>query len=333
MVSGPSTAEAAPHARRATVRRLGGLAVSIVAVVGIVAWAVRQPAPTFPSSAHGLGLLAVAALVYAVATLVRAWRWHVILRLDGIEHQRRDALGLLVVGYMGNTVLPARGGELLRMFLMSERTGARKRQIAGSIVAERALDAGVLALLFAVLTFAGVGGAPAGRLPAVIAGAAVLCWLGAVAAYLMLRRRGWLAGFADRARPVLSACRPLWGPAGVVLAAVTAGVWVLEAIVFSLVASSLNLSVGILDGLFLDVLASFFALIPAAPGYVGTFDAAMLFGLHALDIRGAAAVSFAILVRFVVFVPITVIGGMLLLSHYGGALQLRRMRTASEPAL
>jgi len=39
------------------------------------------------------------------------------------------------------------------------------------------------------------------------------------------------------------------------------------------VAQSLELDVTILEGLFLLVLTAFFSLIPAAPGYVGTFDA------------------------------------------------------------
>ncbi len=303
-----------------------GAVVSVVAVAAIVVWATGQPAPRFPSSAGHLALVGAALGTYAVATLVRAWRWHVILRLDGIPHRRTDALGLLAVGYMGNTVLPARGGEVLRIFLLSQRTGARKTAVLGSIIAERGLDAVVLAGLFVALTFAGVAGAPTGNLPAILAAlgvaGAVLGGLG----YLWLRRRGRLEGFADRIRPVASASRPLWAPIGVGLVAATVVVWVLEGCVFALVARSLDLGVGPFEGLFVDVLASFFALIPAAPGYVGTLDAAMLFGLHALDVRGGAAVAFTLLVRFVLFVPITLAGGALLLARYGGLAQLGRMR-------
>jgi len=314
----------------ASARRLGGVLVSVVTVGAITAWALRQPAPTFPSSAEHLGLLAAALAVYCAATLLRAWRWHVILRLDGIAHRRRDAAGLLLVGYAGNTVLPARGGELLRVVVLSRLVGARKRQVVGSIIAERGLDAGVLAALFVALTFAGVAGSPAGDLPAILAGVAVVAATVGGAVYLQLRRRGRLAAFADRVRPVASASRPLWAPTGVWLAALTGVVWLLEGVIFSLVASSLGLHVSVLEGLFLDVLASFFALLPAAPGYVGTFDAAMLFGLHALDVRGGDAVAFTLLVRFVLFVPITLAGGILLVTRYGGLTQLRRARASAR---
>ena len=67
------------------------------------------------------------------------------------------------------------------------------------------------------------------------------------------------------------------------------------------------------------MLSAFFSLIPAAPGYVGTFDAAVVFGLHALDVGGGQAIAFALLVRFVLFVPITIAGLiLLLLTRYGG---------------
>ena len=107
--------------------------------------------------------------------------------------------------------------------------------------------------------------------------------------------------------------------------------WLAEGLIFTLVGQSLGLDVSLLEGVFLVVLASLFALIPAAPGYVGTFDAALLFGLAALDIRGGVALSFAILVRFVLFGPITVIGLVLLLTRYGGIASVLRRRSR-EPA-
>ena len=80
------------------------------------------------------------------------------------------------------------------------------------------------------------------------------------------------------------------------------------------------------DGLFLVVLTSFFALIPAGPAYAGTFDAAAVFGLKALDVTGGAALSFALLVRAVLFIPITLVGLILVVVRYGGWKAVRRAR-------
>lgn len=306
-------------------RTLAGVLVSVVALVAVVWWALNQEAPRFPTAPGDLALLGAAVALYVVATVVRGWRWHVILRLDGISHRAVDALALVCVGYMGNTVLPARGGEVLRVVLLRQRTTARKREILGSIIAERLLDAVVLVALFALLTWVGVAGAPTGQLPALLAAAALALLAAAVWLYLRARRAGRLEGFAARARPFVKASRPLIGPTGALLTLATVFVWLLEAGIFVLVARSLGLGFDLLEGLFLDVLASFFALIPAAPGYVGTFDAAVVFGLHALDVQGGITVAFAVLVRFVLFGPITLAGLVLMLVRYGGLRTLRRV--------
>ena len=77
------------------------------------------------------------------------------------------------------------------------------------------------------------------------------------------------------------------------------------------------------------VLASLAVAIPAAPGYVGTFDAGMLLGLHAAGIKGADAVSVLLLARFLLFVPVTLAGLGTLVFGYGG---LRgHVRVVEEP--
>jgi uncharacterized membrane protein YbhN (UPF0104 family) len=312
---------------RAALRRWSGVVVSAAALAAVVWWAAHQESPQFPTSRASILELAAAVALYGVATLGRGWRWHQILdRLDA-GHRTSDAYALVAVGYFGNTVLPARGGELLRTVLLGGRAAARKREVLGSIVAERMLDAVSLAILFVVLTWAGVAGAPMGQAPAYIAVAVLVLGALALSVYLRGRRRGRWEGFAAKVRPLVRPSRPLLGRAGVLLTGVSLIVWGLEASIFWLVAQSLGLSVSPVEAVFLLVLSAFFALIPAAPGYVGTFDAAVVFGLKALHIAGGPAVTFAILVRFVIFVPITVAGLLLFVFRYGG---LRRMRAAGQ---
>jgi uncharacterized protein (TIRG00374 family) len=129
-------------------------------------------------------------------------------------------------------------------------------------------------------------------------------------------------------RVVLRPFRLLLSLHGVRLAALTGAVWVLEAVIFWLVAQSLHLDVSVLGAFLVVILASFFALIPAAPGYVGTFDAAVLFALHALDVPSNAALGAAITYRFVIFVPITLAGLIVLITHYGGLRQALRRQQA-----
>jgi uncharacterized membrane protein YbhN (UPF0104 family) len=320
--------------RRGVLRDLLGLVVSMASLGAFVWWALHQRRPHFPTTGAHIALIVLAVGLYGVATLVRGWRWHRILRKAGVEHHRADAFALTVVGYMGNTILPARGGEVLRILLLGERSSARRREILGSIVAERVLDALVLVVLFCVLTWSGLAGTHKGKLPAAIGVAAVAGGAVALAYYIRLRKRGRLERFAAIVRPFARASRLLFGRLGIALATVTAGVWFVEGIIFWLVGNSLGLHLNVLEGTFLTVLTSFFLLIPAAPGYIGTFDGALVVGLRAIGITGGQAVAFVLLTRFVLFVPVTLAGLALMFARYGGfrLLSARRREVPSASA-
>jgi len=93
-------------------KRLLLLVVWVVPIAGVVWWATKQQAPTFPSSFGGIMALVGALALYAVATLMRGERWaHILWRADVKDATRSDAYALVPVGYMGNNVLPARGGS------------------------------------------------------------------------------------------------------------------------------------------------------------------------------------------------------------------------------
>src|SRR3954453_22317488 len=126
---------------------------SLVALAAVVWWASRQDAPELPSTTHAFTWLAAGAVLYAIATLLRGERWHRILHLTGVDAERVDSYGLTAVGYMGNNVLPARAGEMLRVVLLSRRTDASKRTLLGTVVAERLLDAIALASILVAVVY------------------------------------------------------------------------------------------------------------------------------------------------------------------------------------
>jgi uncharacterized membrane protein YbhN (UPF0104 family) len=315
--------EAAVKRRGGVIRDLVGVAVSLVSLGAVAWWATKQDRPDFPRSAADLAPLLAALGVYAGITAARGWRWHTILRQVEIPHRRTDAFGLTIVGYMGNNVLPARGGEILRVVLLGERVGGRRRDIIGSIVAERLLDTITLIGLFALMTWAGVAGSPVGSRPVVAALVVGAVGLVSIGVLLLVRRRGRLDRLARVVRPFMRASYALLGVVGLWLLGLTLGVWLLEGFAFWLVGQSLDLDITFLDATFVAVLASLAAALPSAPGYLGTFDAAIVFGLEALDVPGGQAIAFAVLLRFVAFVPITLVGLGLVLGWYGGLPRLR----------
>jgi uncharacterized protein (TIRG00374 family) len=255
---------------------------------------------------------------------VRGERWHHILALARVKARRSDCYALTTVGYMGNNVLPARAGEALRVVLLSTRTGASKRTLLGSVVAERLLDVIALASIFVVVVYGVLSSTvlPTDR-PLVVAGiGVVLALVGAVALWV-LRRHHVFERARDWLRPMADAPRALLGREGVLLLGATFVLWAFEAGVYLAVAKSVDLGISATGALYLVALTNFVAALPAAPGSIGTFDAAVAFGAGRLGASGSASLSYLILLRFVLYVPITVVGFVVLVTRYGGWSRLR----------
>jgi uncharacterized membrane protein YbhN (UPF0104 family) len=297
-----------------TKRRALGLqiAVSLLALGGVAWWVSRQEMPSLPAFEDAAPLLAAAVALYLVATLLRGERWH---RLLG-HGSRADAYALTTVGYMGNNAHPARAGDILKAMLTAHHGGMARRQAFGTLVAERLLDAVALALVFAAVVLAG-------DLPLGLDGSTVAL-LGAglaIAAGLVLalapRVRGLLAGLLAPSRALLSG-------RGAALLVLSAVLWLTEAAVYAVLGHVAGIGLSLADGMYIMALANIAAMVPAAPGYIGTFDAAVVLGVRVTGAGHAAvALPYVVLVRFVLFVPITLVGLGLLLTRYGGFASVR----------
>ena len=118
------------------------------------------------AAARNLDLAAVA----AVLSKVRLWPWLPLglasyaagHRLRGLRLRRlvshevaltaHTATNVVVVGYAMNNVLPARLGEVVRAWLLMERSGLSIVQTLTITLVERLLDALVLLALFGAVT-------------------------------------------------------------------------------------------------------------------------------------------------------------------------------------
>jgi glycosyltransferase 2 family protein len=299
-------------------------AVSVVALVAVVWWASRQQMPELPAASVALPRLAAALGLYTLATALRGERWLRLLRVAGIRLGRGDAYAITTVGYMGNNALPARAGDVLKAVLSAREARAATTDGFGTLVAERVLDCAALVALFAVLV-------TTLDLPLGVDGwmlALVGAGLVAAAAAAAILGRDTGAGVRARALAarLLGPTRRLWSAAGASLLVLSVVLWLVEGSVYAVLGAVGGLHLSLLDGLYIMALANLVALIPAAPGYVGTFDAAVIFGVR-LVAGGthAAALAYVVVVRFVLFVPITLVGLAALVLRYGG---VRRLRVA-----
>jgi uncharacterized membrane protein YbhN (UPF0104 family) len=306
--------------------------VWLVPILCVVWWATKQRAPSFPTDAGGIAALVGGVALYAVATLMRAERWDRILRRADIRAKRADVYALTPIGYAGNNVLPARGGELLRTFLLGSRNpGATKRTILGTILAERVLDAVALGIILVVLASSMLSNLPTPSTTVIVAVAALLFVLLVAAVVALVKFRERLLFVLESLKPMAQPTKQLLSQHGIALLVLSLAVWCVEASVYIAVGHSVGIHLGLQDGLAVVAFTNAAALIPAAPGYIGTYDAAVVFAVNAVtDAARSTVLSYLILLRFVLFIPITVVGAGLMLVRYGGLSRIRAAREAAE---
>jgi uncharacterized membrane protein YbhN (UPF0104 family) len=292
----------------------------------VVVWALHQEPPSLPDSPSQIAAFVAAIAAYLGGCAARGERWQELLEHNGVQARRADTYSLVAVGYLGNNVLPARAGDALRVYFLTPRVRSDARAVIGTIVAERLLDVVLLVGLFVVLAYGVLGGVDspsAGRFAfAALIVAAVLGLLAAAA--LVLHRRGHLRRVVAFLAPMGAATLRMRGRHGAALLAWSALIWGLEWGSWWLAAQAAGLDLAVLDVGYLMGLATIFVLVPSGPGYVGTFDAALVFGLHALG-HTESVLSYLLLLRFVIAVPITLIGLGALAGRFGG---IARMRAA-----
>ncbi len=322
----PPAPPAAPRRRRSPLSVLG-IVVSVVALGAVVWWASKQQAPELPDTAGEIAALLGAIALYALATVVRSERWQRLLVDEGARPHRADTYALTVVGYMGNNVLPARAGDAIRVVLMAPRSATSRRTVVGTLLAERLLDVAVLLVLFVVVGW-GLLGEVGGDSVELIAIGAVVGVIALVIGWRFVRRNERLHGLLA---PIASATLGLRrAHHGLLLLGMTLVIWAIEAGVWMAVGAAVGFGMDPIEGLYLVALASVFSLIPSGPAYAGTQDAAVAIGIKAIGGTGSTAVSYLLMLRFVIVVPITVAGLILMVARYGGLSNLRAARAEAR---
>ncbi len=299
-------------------RAVLGIAISVVALALVVrtvdlgaAWdTLRRAQP---------GWIILLLAFVAADLLLRAIRWRVLLA-PLADVPLRTTLGSLLVGYLANNVLPARLGEIVRSHHLGARTGVSRTTILGTIVVERVVDTVVVvAIAAAAILVLSVRGVVAS---AVLVGLAVTALLVLAIAVGMVAHRlpgaervAAFVGRWPRVRDVLVRLRNGLAIASDLrtMAAATVlsiGSWSCTVLAFAAAGQAIGIELTIGQAALLAAGTNLATAIPAAPGYVGTFE------LAAVTIAGSVGIAAAPALAFVVLIHATT----LLLTSVGGAL-------------
>jgi uncharacterized protein (TIRG00374 family) len=270
---------------------------------------------------------------------MRAWRWYYLFPPGS---QPSHLFNALMIGYMGNNVLPLRAGEVVRAYVASRR-GQRFWTVLATIVVERVLDGLAIGLIVAIL-FLAIPIPASLRWPAAIflatdvAAMAVLVVIalapGRCAGLIRVLFRRW--SWAERrAMDVLGTMSE--GLRGVRAGHHFAPISLSTILIWMLFALSVwtGLRAAHLD---LPLAASWTVLaflglgvsLPSSPGYVGVVQAATVLALALFSVPRTEALSFSLLIHASQFIPVTLYGVVLLLVEHVSLSEATR--TTGAPA-
>lgn len=338
--------DSATRSRRGVGRRNAALAVAGAAISIVALWIVARDVDLARTAqivaGANVGLLALVLGLIPVQVVLRAARWRLLLpgRADGSRPELTRVLPVLLVGYLGNVVMPARLGEVIRGALLARREGVAPAESFGSVVLERIVDVLTLAVLgtVAAIAVAAPGWMLTAALAAVLLAAVGLAVAGA-AGIAAQRRGAWhlpgplgrVGAVARVARQLAAGARIADRPSALLAAAALSLVaWFLDAALFWLVARSLDLPLVPAGAMLVSAIAVLSTAIPTAPGYVGTFELAAVAAIGVAGVSGDAALAFAVLAHVLAVIPISLAGALALWAM--GGRSLRDLAAARPPA-
>ena len=291
------------------------------------------------------GWVLPALALYFAGVWIRAVRWSVLLR-PVVGVRARDVFPVVVVGYTANNVLPLRTGELVRAYLLRQRHGVRKTAALATIAVERLFDGltmlGFMLAATVSITFTAelrrVALVACALFAALLAGFLVVALAGEGRDRLLRFALGPLpSGIAARVERVagsfLSGLGVLTRRADLALVALTSLLaWGFEASMYWTIArgfeGELASAMTPAAALLTTGVANLATLIPASPGYVGTFETGVRLAVSgALGVPEATALSYAIVVHTALYLPITLWGAV---EWWRQHLSLSRLRSPDD---
>ncbi|MDZ7822095.1 MAG: lysylphosphatidylglycerol synthase transmembrane domain-containing protein [Candidatus Marinimicrobia bacterium] len=257
------------------------------------------------------GMLGMILVIY-----IRAVRWRIFLLPIGRFPTLRLYKGT-IAGFFTNYVLPFRMGEIVRAYVTGKFLDKKGTLLFPSIIIERFTD-GVTFFFFVVIFSLFV------KLPLsdkqilivrVLLVALLLVFGIVIFVYYRLRHRisdfldkkqGKLSNFFEDLHHGMLALFDIRYPFRILFFSFS--LWFVTGLTYWAGIRALHLDLGFIEGFILMVTAMIAIAIPAAPGFVGTFHAAMVYALILLGIDKSTAASYAFLQHLIGLIPICTIG-------------------------
>ncbi|MCG3203910.1 MAG: hypothetical protein KCHDKBKB_00587 [Elusimicrobia bacterium] len=243
------------------------------------------------------------ALIFSLNFLGRSIRWTLLLSSIKIL-PLRVTTPILLIGFFMNNVLPARGGELVRAVTLSRKVGLPIGSILGSIVLERLTD--MVGLMVIVMIASKL--LPWSQLPIKTIGS--IFGIGILVCFIFFRISQKFKSMPDKAPLLVQKILTIFHQVIIGFSALgsfskiskvvflSLAIWFGELFIVFFMSRSVQLDLNFFESASLITGLSVGVMIPAAPGFVGTFE---FFGKSVLVLLGKpepTALAMVLLLHF-----------------------------------
>lgn len=274
--------------------------------------------------------------------LLRSFRWHVLLRREKPVSLTTTFWGTWV-GYMGNSFLPARAGEIIRTVLVSRQARINISYVLATALTERLIDAVVLVVI--VLATVSTMGTIPDWLLAGVRTMAVLGVLGVITLFVApvfeqrirakIRDLPVSASIRQKIDTLverfLLGMRALQHPQNATaFLALTALVWSVDVAVTTQIALAFDLHFTVTQTLLLLAALGLSSAAPSTPGYLGIYQFVAVAVLTPLGYTQNQALVFITAFQVISFVMVAVFGAIALLQLNAGKWQLSELTKLAD---
>ncbi len=298
-------------------RKVSAILIPTLIAFGILAymlWRVWDDLMVTIAHIHPL-FLVFAVLICTLAWIMRGWRYRAILGGLTVRLGLALSTACILLSQTANLIVPARLGDLIRIFILKHESLATYSQGVSSLIVERIFDVVTIALL-GLLALPFVIGTPEWFLTLItipIVGGAIF------AAFLLLtgnlysenKYLGIVCGMLAEIRAFSLSKKAL-----LVLGTSSLGIWLVDILVCVVVVMMFGESIPFVVAILAVVIGNLVKAIPITPGGVGTYEFALAITFELAGTAPATATVIAVIDHLIKNL-VTLVGGIASIYYFG----------------
>ena len=298
-------------------RKVSAILIPSLVAFGILAymlWRVWDDLMVTIAHIHPL-YLAFAVLICALAWVMRGWRYQAILGGLTVRLGLTFSTACILLSQTAYLIVPARRGELVRIFILNHEGLATYSQGVSSLIVERIFDVVTIALL-GLLALPFVIATPEWFLPLI-----VIPIVGGAAFAIFLLLTGnrhsenkYLGIFYSMLTEVRAASLSM--RSAFVLGSSSIGIWLMDVLVCAVIVMMFDESLPFMVIMLAIVIGNLVKAVPITPGGVGTYEFALVITFELAGMAPATATVIAVIDHLVKNL-VTLAGGIVSLYYFG----------------